>query len=76
VYNSFGAFYAYLGDKDKGKEYFDKGINLAARIGNEKAIIEISRDAAEYLRKYGDKYVEEYEKIAKGKKKVVAIVNI
>ena len=76
VYNSFGIFYAYLGDKERGKEYFDKGINLAARIGNEKAIINISKSAAEYLRKYGYAYVEEYEKIAKGKKKVVAIINI
>ncbi len=76
TYSSLGTFYAYLGDKERGKEYFDKGISLAAKIGNEKAIINISKDAAEYLRKYGYAYVEEYEKIAKGKKKVVAVVSI
>ncbi|AGB04484.1 hypothetical protein AciM339_0600 [Aciduliprofundum sp. MAR08-339] len=76
TYNSLGVFYAYLGDKERGKEFFDRAINLAAQIGNKRAIIEISKDAAKYLRKYGYAYIEDYEKIANGEKKVVAIVDL
>ncbi len=75
VYSSLGTFYAYLGDGERGRLFFDKAINLAAEIGNERAIIAISKNAAKYMKKYGD-VVEEYEKIAKGEKKVVAIIKI
>ncbi len=76
VYNSFGTFYAYLGDKKKGKEYFDKAIELAAKIGRDDLVMKFSREAMNYLKKYGYIYVENYEKIAKGEKKVVAVINI
>lgn len=72
LYLQFGYIYTDMEDVNKAKEYFDKAISLAIQLGNEYRAVKYAEFAANKLERFGD--VEEYRKIAKGERKVVAVV--
>ena len=75
VYLTMGTLYAYLGDSQRAKNYYDMAMDLAASIQADTLVIVIAREAAESMKRYGKDFVEDYEKIIKGEKRVATLMN-
>ena len=76
IYAQYGALYTDKGEAEKAKEYFDKAISLSMEIGNEYRAIKYSKSALQCLSKFENIDIKEYEEIAKGERKVVAVVPV
>ncbi len=74
IYLQLAYAYADMDNTEKAKEYFDKAISLSMELGNEFRAVRYARFAAEKLSHFGEEHVREYQKIAEGEKKVVAVV--
>ncbi len=74
IYIQFGYTYADMGEGEKSKEYFDRAISLSMELGNEFRAVRYAKLAADILSRFSHIDVEDYQKIAEGEKKVVAIV--
>ena len=73
AYIAFGELYAYIKKGDLAKEYFDKALDIAVEIGDEKWISTVAEEAVKSLKLF-ELDIEKYKKIASGEGRIVTII--